>query len=57
MSLRGERMLIGCIGGPTNGRLVYAPAPLEIPERGGIYVLQDEGPVEDWRYLWVPNEL
>jgi hypothetical protein len=57
VSLPGERLLIACIGGPTSGRLVYAPAPLEIAERGGIYVLQDDGPIEDWRYVWVPYEL
>jgi hypothetical protein len=47
-------MLIACDGGPSNSRLIHWPAPLEIPERGGLYVLQDTGPVEEWTYLWVP---
>lgn len=50
----GERMLLPCDGGPSMSRLVHWPAPLEIAERGGLYVLQDDGPVEEWRYLWVP---
>ena len=54
----GERMLIGCVGGgPSQSRLVHHPPPLEIAERGGLYVLQDDGPPESWTYLWVPNEL
>ncbi len=52
----GDRMLVGCDGGPSNGRLVRWPPPLEITERGGLYVLHDAGAVEDWYYLWVPNE-
>lgn len=52
----GERMLIGCDGGPSNSRLVQWPPPLEIAERGGMYVLQDVGPVEEWHYLWIPSE-
>ncbi len=52
----GERMLIGCDGGPSQGRLVRFPPPLEIAERGGMYVLVDDGPPHEWRYLFVPDE-
>jgi len=48
-------MLIACEGGPSKGRLVHHPPPLEIVERGGLYVLVDDGPVETWRYLFVPS--
>ena len=51
----GERMLIRCEGGPSSSRLVHSPPPLEILERGGIYVLQDDGPPEEWSYLFVPR--
>ena len=51
----GDRMLIGCEGGPSNSRLVTFPPPLEIRERGGIYVLVDEGPPTEWRYLFVSD--
>ena len=53
----GDRMIVPCEGGPSAGRLVHHPAPLEIPERGGTYVLIDDGPVESWRYLFVPNDI
>jgi hypothetical protein len=29
---------------------------MEIAERGGIYVLIDEGSAPEWRYLFVPHE-
>jgi hypothetical protein len=49
-------MLIGCEGGPSNSRLVTYPPPLEIHERGGVYVLEDDDArPEAWRYLWVPD--
>lgn len=53
----GERMLIVCEGGPSNTRLVRYPPPLEIEEHDGVYVLEDDGPPERWRYLFVPHEL
>jgi hypothetical protein len=31
------------------------PPQLEIAERGGTYVLVDDGELPDWRYLFVPN--
>ena len=50
-------MLIGCQGGgPSFSRLVYYPPPLEIPERGGVYVLVDDGPPGEWRYDWVADD-
>ena len=51
----GERLLIACEGGPSQSRLVHHPPPLEIVERGGIYVLDDDGPVETWRYVFVSD--
>lgn len=49
-------MLIPCDGGPSTSRLVRYPPPLEIEERGGMYVLVDDGPPEQWRYDFVPTE-
>jgi hypothetical protein len=51
----GDRMLLRCDGGPSSSRLVTFPPPLEIQERSGLYVLQDDGPVEDWSYMFVPH--
>jgi hypothetical protein len=34
---------------------VQHPAPLEIVERGGTYVLVDDGPVDTWRYVFVAS--
>jgi len=51
----GERMLLGCEGGPSQSRLVHWPPPLEIVERGGMYVLEDDGPPDSWRYVFVPD--
>jgi hypothetical protein len=51
----GERMLLACDGGPSQSRLVRYPPPLEIEERDGMYVLVDEGPPEQWRYVFVPE--
>ena len=49
----GARLLLHCRGGgPSIYRLVDYPAPLEINERGGVYVLDDEGPEETWSYEW-----
>lgn len=52
----GDRMLIPCDGGLSISRLVRYPPPLEIKERGGDYVLVDDGPPELWRYHFVPVE-
>jgi hypothetical protein len=53
----GDRMFIACDGGPSISRLEIFPPPLEVEERNGIYVLEDEGPPEQWRYLFVPNTI
>lgn len=49
----GERMLLRCEGGPSAARLVTFPPPLEIEEEWGLYLLQDDGPPEDWSYVFV----
>jgi hypothetical protein len=51
----GERMLIPCQGGPSTSRLEHWPPPTEIDERDGLYVLDDDGPPEHWRYVFVPH--
>ena len=38
-------------------RLETFPPPVEIQERGGMYVLVDQGPPRDWRYQFVPTVL
>ena len=50
-------MFVPCEGGPSISRLEIFPPPLEIEERNGIYVLEDDGPVEQWRYLFVANTI
>jgi hypothetical protein len=50
-------MLLPCDGGPSISRLVTYPPPPEIYERGGTYVLVDDGPPEHWRYDFVAKEL
>jgi hypothetical protein len=52
----GERMLIRCQGGPSTSRLVRFPPPLEIEERGGVYVLVDDGPPSAWWYDYMPHQ-
>jgi hypothetical protein len=53
----GDRMLIRCEGGPSISRLVRYPPPLEVEERGGVYVLVDDGPLHAWWYEFVPDEM
>ena len=55
--LPGDRMLIRCEGGPSTSRLERYPPPLEVEERGGMYVFEDDGPPEQWQYVFVPTEL
>ena len=52
----GDRMFVRCEGGPCLSRLEHFPPQLEIAERGGTYVLIDEGQPSDWRYLFVPDD-
>jgi hypothetical protein len=49
----GDQLFIRCRGGPCRSRLETFPPRLEIPERGGVYVLVDDGPVESWAYEFV----
>ena len=56
MPYEGERFLIACEGGPSRSRLVHWPVPLEITDRGGVYVLRDDGPLVDWVYVWIPSD-
>jgi hypothetical protein len=51
----GDRLLIPCEGGPSTSRLETYPPQLEVPERGGTYVLDDDGPREQWRCVFVPD--
>ncbi|HEX7443730.1 MAG TPA: hypothetical protein VF320_07585 [Acidimicrobiales bacterium] len=45
--------MLRCEGGPSISRLETFPPPLEVEERGGVYVLDDDGPVYAWRYVFV----
>jgi hypothetical protein len=47
-------MLLWCEGGPSIGRAVAFPPPLELEVDGGMYVLVDDGPLERWHYAFVP---
>ena len=49
-------MLVWCEGGPSIGRAVTYPPPLEIDAASGVYVLVDNGPPEEWHYAFVPHE-
>jgi hypothetical protein len=50
-------MLLNCEGGPSRLRLVYFPPPLEIEERGGLYVLVDDGEPSEWWYQFVAQQV
>ena len=51
----GERLFVPCEGGPSWTRLELFPPRLEIDERTGTYVLFDDGPRHEWRYVFVPR--
>lgn len=51
----GDRMFVACEGGPSRSRLEVFPPQLEVEERDGVYVLVDEGPRDQWRYVFVPR--
>ena len=52
----GDRMFIRCEGGgPSTSRLETFPPRLEVEERGGTYVLIDDGSRREWHYVWVPS--
>jgi hypothetical protein len=52
----GDRMLLWCDGGPSIGRATQFPPPFAIDVDGGVYVLVDDGPTEQWHYLFVRDE-
>ncbi len=49
----GRQLLIRCVDGPSRVRLETFPPRLEIEVRGGVYVLEDDGPVHQWSYRLV----
>jgi hypothetical protein len=49
----GAQVMIPCDGGPSRVSLETFPPRIEIPVRGGLYVLADDGPVHAWRYHFV----
>ena len=51
----GDRIFIPCEGGPSQSRLEMVPPRLEVDEKDGTYVLADDGPRADWRYVFVPR--
>jgi len=51
----GDRFFIRCEGGPSTSRLEAFPPRLEVEESDGVYVLEDEGPRDQWRYVFVPR--
>lgn len=52
----GDRLFVPCEGGPSSSRLELYPPRLEVAERGGTYVLVDDGPRSQWSYVFVPDE-
>jgi hypothetical protein len=52
----GDKLFVPCEGGPSTTRLETYPPRLELHERGGSYILIDEGLREEWRYLFVPDQ-
>jgi hypothetical protein len=53
----GDRFFVRCEGGPASSRLEIFPPRLEIAERDGVYVLVDDGPRDDWHYVFLPRTL
>jgi hypothetical protein len=51
----GDRLFVSCDGGPSSSRLEIYPPRLEIDERDGVYVLVDDGPREQWRYVFIAH--
>ncbi len=51
----GDRFFIPCEGGPSTSRLEAFPPRLEVEEREGAYVLVDDGPRDEWRYVFAPG--
>jgi len=53
MARPGELVLIRCVDGPDRARFETFPPRLEIRHQGGVYVLEDDGPVHRWTYRFV----
>ena len=49
----GDQLFIRCHGGPCLSRLETFPPRVEVQEKGGVYVLVDDGPIEDWAHEFV----
>ena len=49
----GELVMIRCVDGPVRMRCETFPPRLEIAHHGGVYVLEDDGPVHRWTYRFV----
>jgi len=52
----GDRFFVVCEGGPSVSRVETFPPQLEVAEQGGTYVLEDDGPRDAWRYVFIPAE-
>jgi hypothetical protein len=52
----GDRFFVACEGGPSTSRVETFPPQLEVAEQGGIYVLEDDGPRDAWRYVFIPAD-
>ena len=49
----GRLMMIRCEDGPSRVQHETFPPRLEIRHRGGVYLLDDDGPVHGWTYWFV----
>lgn len=52
----GDEMMIWCDGGRSMIKRQVFPPDGEIVEEDGIYVLHDDGPPTQWRYVFVTSQ-
>lgn len=52
----GDPLFVPCVGGPSVSRLEHFPPRLELTEPDGTYVLEDDGPRDTWRYVFLPHD-
>lgn len=52
----GDEMMIWCEGGRSLIKRQVFPPEVEIVEADGMYVLHDDGPPTQWRYVFVTSE-
>ena len=52
----GEEMMVWCEGGRSMIKREVFPPRLEIPDDGGMYVLNDQGDPADWRYVFIASK-